>query len=112
MIKVSVMYPNEPGARFDLEYYQNKHIPLIRELLGSACTAVTLDKGISGRPGEPPIYSVICDIYSESLAIFLEAFRGQVETLDADVIHFTDLKSKVQISEVLVSNMRNSKINH
>ena len=27
MIKVSVMYPNTPGARFDHQYYRDKHIP-------------------------------------------------------------------------------------
>ena len=29
MIKVSVMYPNRPGARFDHDYYRDKHLPLI-----------------------------------------------------------------------------------
>jgi uncharacterized protein (TIGR02118 family) len=29
MIKVSVMYPNTPGARFDHAYYRDKHMPLI-----------------------------------------------------------------------------------
>ena len=27
MIKVSVMYPNKPGARFDHAYYLQKHMP-------------------------------------------------------------------------------------
>ena len=30
MIKVSVMYPNKPGARFNHEYYRNIHMPLVR----------------------------------------------------------------------------------
>ena len=30
MIKVSVMYPNTPGARFDHEYYKDKHMPLLK----------------------------------------------------------------------------------
>jgi uncharacterized protein (TIGR02118 family) len=29
MIKVSVMYPNTPGARFNHEYYREKHMPLL-----------------------------------------------------------------------------------
>jgi hypothetical protein len=29
MIKVSVMYPNSPGVRFDHDYYREKHLPLI-----------------------------------------------------------------------------------
>lgn len=27
MIKVSVMYANKPGARFDHAYYPDKHMP-------------------------------------------------------------------------------------
>jgi uncharacterized protein (TIGR02118 family) len=30
MIKVSVMYPNTPDARFDHEYYREKHMPLVK----------------------------------------------------------------------------------
>src|SRR3984893_13995385 len=30
MIKVSVMYPNTPGARFDHGYYRDKHMPLVK----------------------------------------------------------------------------------
>ena len=29
MIKVSVMYPNKEGARFDHDYYREKHMPLV-----------------------------------------------------------------------------------
>ena len=32
MIKVSVMYPNKPGARFDHAYYRDKHMPLLKAL--------------------------------------------------------------------------------
>src|SRR5215467_11736108 len=35
MIKVSVMYPNSPGARFDHEYYRDKHMPLLKARMGS-----------------------------------------------------------------------------
>ena len=31
MIKVSVMYPNTPGGRFDHDYYRDKHMPLVKE---------------------------------------------------------------------------------
>jgi hypothetical protein len=30
MIEVSVMYPNNPGARFDHTYYRDKHMPMVK----------------------------------------------------------------------------------
>jgi len=33
MYKVSVMYPNQEGARFDLHYYQTTHMDLVKKHL-------------------------------------------------------------------------------
>jgi len=33
MIKVSVFYPNDKGSRFDMTYYCDRHIPMVRRLL-------------------------------------------------------------------------------
>ena len=29
MIKVSVLYPNGSGAKFDMAYYLNSHMPMV-----------------------------------------------------------------------------------
>jgi hypothetical protein len=28
MIKISIFYPNTPGARFDMDYYLHTHMPM------------------------------------------------------------------------------------
>ena len=54
MIKVSVMYPNKEGARFDHAYYRDKHMPLVKAKMGDACKFYTVDKGLAGgAPGAP-----------------------------------------------------------
>ena len=40
MIKVSVLYPNTEGSRFDMDYYVNKHMPMVQSKLGSSCLGV------------------------------------------------------------------------
>ena len=35
MIRASVLYPNEPGKKFDLDYYINKHMVMVRKRLKS-----------------------------------------------------------------------------
>ena len=48
MIKVSVMYPNEEGKKFDIDYYCNKHVPMVIELMGPALKSGAVEHGISG----------------------------------------------------------------
>ena len=48
MIKVSVFYPNKPGARFDHAYYKDKHMPLVKARMGAHCKYYTVDKGLAG----------------------------------------------------------------
>jgi uncharacterized protein (TIGR02118 family) len=49
MIKVSVMYPNTPGARFDHSYYKDKHMPMCQNKFGAACTHYTVDRDIAAE---------------------------------------------------------------
>ena len=48
MIKVSVMYPNTPGARFDHACCRDKHMPLVKARMGENCKRYTVDRGLTG----------------------------------------------------------------
>jgi uncharacterized protein (TIGR02118 family) len=103
MIKVSVMYPNTPGARFDHEYYRDKHMPMIKNLMGDACKSYSIDKGLAGgAPGAPATYVGMCHIFAESVASFQAAFGPHAKAIMADVANYTDIKPMMQISEVVV----------
>jgi uncharacterized protein (TIGR02118 family) len=105
MIKVSVMYPNTPGARFDHTYYRDKHMPLVKGLLGKACLYYTVDKGISGgAPGTPATYIGMCHIFSDSVESFQTAFGQHAKEILADIANYTDLQPVLQISEVVVGH--------
>jgi len=104
MIKVSVMYPNTPGARFDHEYYRDHHMPLVKARMGEGCSFYTVDKGLSGMgPGEPALYVGMCHIYSPSVEVFQATFGPHVAEIMADIPNYTDLSPLVQISEVVVA---------
>nr|WP_298718158.1 EthD family reductase [uncultured Steroidobacter sp.] len=103
MIKVSVMYPNRPGARFDHAYYKDEHMPLVQARMGAACRFYTVDKGLGGgSPGEPPTYVGMCHIYCDSVEAFQSGFGPHAEEILADIPNYTDLQPIVQISEVVV----------
>ena len=103
MIKVSVMYPNQPGARFDHDYYRNKHMPLVKARMGDGCLYYTVDRGLSGdAPDAPPPYIGLCHIFSDSVETFQRTFGPHAEEIMADIRNYTDLTPVLQISEVVV----------
>ena len=103
MIKVSVMYANTPGSRFDQAYYANKHMPMVKNKMGAACKSYTVDKGIAGgAPGAPPTYIGMCHIFCDSVEAFQAGFGPHAQEIMADIPNYTDLKPVIQISEVVV----------
>lgn len=103
MIKVSVMYPHKANARFDHDYYRDKHMPLVQARMGAACRFYTVDKGLAGgAPGEPPTYVAMCHIYCDSPEAFNAGFGPHAKEILADIPKYTDLAPVIQISEVVV----------
>ncbi len=103
MIKVSVLYPNTPGARFDHDYYRDKHMPLVQRLMGDACRYYTVDRGIAGgEAGAPAPYVAMCHLFCESLERFQNGFAPHAGEIMADIPNYTDLSPQIQISEVVV----------
>ncbi len=103
MIKVSVMYPNSAGARFDHTYYRDKHMPLVKGRMGDSCLYYTVDKGLAGgTPGSSPPYVGMCHIFSDSVEQFQAGFGPNAREIMADIANYTDLTPVMQISEVVV----------
>jgi uncharacterized protein (TIGR02118 family) len=103
MIKVTVMYANVPGARFDHDYYRNKHMPLVKSRMGDSCKHYSVDKGLSGgAPGVPAPYIGMCHILCDSVDAFQKSFSPHIAEIMADIPNYTDQTPVVQVSEVLV----------
>lgn len=103
MIKVSVMYPNSPGARFDHAYYRDKHLPFVKAKMGDSLLSYTVDKGLGGgAPGAPATYVAMCHLYCASVEAFQAGFGPHAQEILADIPNYTDLAPVMQISEVVV----------
>ena len=103
MIKVSVMYPNTPGARFDHAYYKDTHMPLLKARMGDACLRYTIDKGLGGgAPGTAATYVAMCHVFCDSVESFEAGFMPHSKEILADIANYTDLAPVIQISEVVV----------
>ncbi|WP_302175003.1 EthD family reductase [uncultured Hydrogenophaga sp.] len=103
MFKISVMYPNTPGARFDHAYYRDKHMPLVKARLGAACESYTVDKGLAGGgPGQPATYVAMCHLFCPTLEGFQAGMAAHGQEIMGDIPNYTDLAPVIQISEVVV----------
>ena len=102
MIKVTILYPNGDGKTFDMDYYSNKHMPMVASLLGDSLKLLEIDKGISGRtPEEPLPYLAIGYLYFDRLSAYQNSFGPHAEQIVGDVPNYTNIQPIVQISEVL-----------
>lgn len=102
MTKVCVLYANQPGARFDMDYYLTKHIPMVERVLAPAIRKVTVEQGIGGgAPGTEAGYRVIANLYFDSPEAFGAAFGPVAGQIQGDVPNYTDIVPSVQVNEVL-----------
>ncbi len=95
MIKVSVMYPNTPGARFDHTYYRDKHMPLVQRLMGRKLQALHGGQGSCGRrSGTSPTYVGMCHLFCDSVESFQAGFGPHAQEIMADIPNYTDLDAR------------------
>lgn len=103
MIKLSVMYPYLPDARFDHDYYRDVHLPMLKKRMGEHLLYYTIEKGLGGvAPGTPPAYIALCHLYCASVETLMAGVGPHAAEFGADVVNFTDIVSVQQISEVVV----------
>jgi len=105
MVRITVLYPNNQGAWFDVSYYVETHVPMSIKLLSAhpGYKSISVEHGISGTdPGSKPTYIVICHFLFDSVEDFLAAFKPNAEALRGDMPNYTDIEPIIQFNEVLV----------
>lgn len=102
MLRVSIMYQNTPEARFEWDYYLNKHMTMLREMLGPAgLVRAEVDKGLgSAQPGAPAPFVATCHMYFNSMED-MQTCMARGADMMADLPNFTDIQPQVQVSEVV-----------
>ena len=101
MIKVSVFYPNTTGSRFDMPYYLNTHIPMVRQKLGAAVKGLSVEHGLGGgQPGTPPTYLAMGHLLFDSVEAFRQSWGPHAEAIVGDIPNYTNIQPTLQVSEV------------
>jgi len=103
LIKVSVMYPSKPNYTFDMDYYVNKHVPMVVGLIGDSIKGAAIEKGLSGgSPDAKPAYVAQGHMYFESIESFQNSFGPNADKILGDIPNYTDIEPAILISEVMV----------
>jgi uncharacterized protein (TIGR02118 family) len=106
MVRVTVLYPNEAGKRFDHAYYAGKHLPLVMDRLkSSGLMRYEVDKGLAGGggPGTPAPFIAACHLYFAGVADFQKGISAHGAEIMGDIPNYTDISPQIQISEIVVS---------
>ena len=102
MYKVSVMYPKEEGAKFDIDYYRTTHMELVKKHLKPFGLIKTdVDKGISGGGDQQAPFVCIGNLYFDSLDGYDRGIAEAGAILRGDIPNFTNVTPIRQISEIL-----------
>lgn len=102
MVKVTILYPNGDGKTFDMDYYANKHMPMVSDLLGDSLKLLEIDQGIASKtPNEPVPFLAIGYLYFERLSAYQNAFGPNAEKILSDIPNYTNIQPVVQISQVV-----------
>lgn len=102
MVRIGIMYPNQEGARFDFDYYRQKHMELVRKNLKPYGLIKTeVDRGISGGGDQPAPYLCIGYLYFESKKGYDKGMAEVGRTLRGDIPNYTNIAPVRQISDIL-----------
>jgi uncharacterized protein (TIGR02118 family) len=105
MVRISILYPNSSGSRFDFDYYVQRHMPRSIELLSAhpGFRGVSVERGLAGPADAPPAYSAMCHFSFDSLEAFMAAFTPHMAELQGDIPNYTNVAPVIQVNEVLIS---------
>ena len=99
--KVAILYPNGEDATFDMDYYEEKHMPMVAGFLGKNLKCYEIDKGISGRtPNDGAPFVAIGYFYINDVAEYNNAIAQNRDAVISDFENYTNIQPVVQISEI------------
>jgi uncharacterized protein (TIGR02118 family) len=103
MIVVSVMYPAAADAKFDMQYYLEKHIPMVGERWGTMGLRETkVLRGVSGPEGGAATYPVVALLTFDSADALQKAMAQHGKEIVGDVANFTNITPIIQVNDVLI----------
>jgi uncharacterized protein (TIGR02118 family) len=102
MILVTVTYPAGAQTSFDVDYYLNKHMPLVKvRWTAHGLKSTQVLRGTSKADGSAPDYQIMALLTFGSIEDFKSAGKAHGREIFADIPNFTNAQAVVQINDIL-----------
>ena len=103
MATITVIYPRDEQARFDFDYYQKHHLPLLQRRWGEHLAGMEALRGTATPDRSEPPFMAIAILRFASKEAMRAANGGEHGAeIFADIANFTNIRPIVQINEALV----------
>ena len=96
-MSLNVIYPNHDGARFDMRYYRDSHIPLAMKVMKA--DSVILIEGIPMGATAAPYAMIAHFQFASPEALKAAIDNPRMAEVRADVATFTDIKPTVMLGK-------------
>ena len=101
MFKVTILYPNGDGKTFDMDYYEQKHMPMVAGFIGANLKFYEIDKGLSGRTAaDKAPFLAIGYFYISDINEYNKAIAANRDAIVSDFKNYTNVQPQIQVSEV------------
>ncbi len=96
-MSLNVIYPNHEGARFDIAYYRDTHIPLAMKVMKA--DSVMLIEGVAMGAAAAPYVMIAHFQFASPEALKAATDNPRMAEVRADVPKFTDIKPTVMLGK-------------
>ena len=76
-----MLYPWQPDAQFDFDYYRHKHLAMMSKLYGKSVGRMQVRKGLHKGDGSPPAFIAIMTVEILSMEAFDAAGKQHLPKL-------------------------------
>jgi uncharacterized protein (TIGR02118 family) len=98
---LAVYYPWQADAKFDDDYYRDKHLRMLADLYGKSVGKMQVRKGLRKGDGSPPAFVTVLTVEILAMEAYEAASKEHVAKLRADIPNFTNIIPVAQIEEIV-----------
>lgn len=104
MIRVTGLYRNIAGSKFDFSYYLNTHMPLVKKRMADfGMGDFEIERGVEAADGKEAPFICITHMEFTTLDDFRRGLEKHGDELFADVPNYTNITPEIQFSKIIKS---------